>query len=118
MGGRSEYDGRLEVCYLDRWGTICNDLFGHLDAQVACRQLGLDTDLAAAQFYSYDPGTGFIWLDDIQCRGVEERLVDCVHNGFGEHNCYHWEDAGVTCPPKSKHFINYKVLNKPKPILL
>ena len=29
--------------------------------------------------------------------------MDCVHNGFGEHNCYHFEDAGITCPPEGKH---------------
>ena len=102
VDGTSKYDGRLEVCYLDQWGTVCSDLFGDLDAQVACRQLGLNTDRASAQYYSFDSETGFIWLDNIQCRGVENRLVDCIHNGFGEHDCYHYEDVGVICPPKSK----------------
>ena len=95
----SDYDGRLEVCYLGQWGTVCDDLFGDLDAQVACRQLGFNSSRASAQQFAFGFGTGQIWLDNVQCRGGESRLVDCVHNGFGEHNCFHFEDAGITCPP-------------------
>ena len=32
--------GRLEISYNGVWGTVCNDKFGHRDAQVACRMLG------------------------------------------------------------------------------
>ena len=99
VDGSSEYDGRLEVCYLGQWGTVCDDLFGDLDAQVACRQLGFNSTRASAQQFAFGSGTGQIWLDNVQCRGVENRLVDCVHNGFGEHNCFHFEDAGIACPP-------------------
>ena len=100
--GSDEFSGRVEVCYLGQWGTVCDDVFGDLDAQVACRQLGLSTSRASAQQFAFGSGTGFIWLDDVQCRGTENRLVDCVHNGFGEHNCFHFEDAGVSCPPGKK----------------
>ena len=110
VDGSSEYDGRLELCYLDQWGTICGDLFGDLDAQVACRQLGLNTNQAAAQFSSFSSGTGLIWLDDIQCRGIEDRLVDCVHNGFGEHDCNHWRDVGIICPPTASKLPTFIVI--------
>ena len=32
-------DGRLEICFNDAWGTICNNSFRINDAQVACNQL-------------------------------------------------------------------------------
>ena len=36
--------GRLEICIMDQWGTICNDGWTHDNAEVACRQLGYSTD--------------------------------------------------------------------------
>ena len=39
-GGRDATEGRVEVCFNGRWGTVCDDLFGNRDARVICRQLG------------------------------------------------------------------------------
>lgn len=40
IGGPSSMLGRVEFCYNNIWGTICNDNWDDNDAQVVCRQLG------------------------------------------------------------------------------
>ena len=40
MDGASSMEGRVEVCYGNEWGTVCQDLWSTEDAVVACRQLG------------------------------------------------------------------------------
>ena len=51
VGGRHPLEGRLEVCANDvfsdimiTWGPVCNDWWDILDAQIVCRQLGLQSD--------------------------------------------------------------------------
>ena len=35
-----DYEGRLEVCIQNYWGTVCDDGFNEAAAIVVCRQLG------------------------------------------------------------------------------
>ena len=43
VGGVSEAEGRLEVCFNKRWGTIHGDGWTQTETQVACKQLGHPT---------------------------------------------------------------------------
>ena len=94
VGGQNESRGRIEVLYADVWGTVCSDSFTISSANVVCRELGF---VGVVQIESFGPGTGQIWLDEVQCTGNETSIETCPHNEFGVHNCLHSNDAGVVC---------------------
>ncbi len=43
LQGGTTTQGRVEICNVNIWGTVCDDFWGAPDAQVVCRQLGLST---------------------------------------------------------------------------
>ena len=59
----------------------------------------------ALSFAHFGEGTGPIWLDDVFCTGSESELLECSHNGVGNHKCDHFEDASVRCNVSSKFII-------------
>ena len=40
VDGTNQYEGRVEVCVNNAWGTICDNGWGSSDARVVCKQLG------------------------------------------------------------------------------
>lgn len=47
----------------------------------------------------FGEGKGQILLDEVQCTGNELSIEECQRSSWGEHNCGHKEDAGVSCIP-------------------
>ena len=96
----STREGRVEMCYNNAFGTVCDDKWDIVDAGVVCRKLNFTFENAVPLrrgFFGAGSNSSSILLDNVVCDGTEASLLDCRHNDIGEHNCVHSEDAGVRC---------------------
>uniref|UniRef100_A0A8B9EI26 Neurotrypsin n=1 Tax=Anser cygnoides TaxID=8845 RepID=A0A8B9EI26_ANSCY len=99
VGGKESFEGRVEVYHDGKWGTVCDDQWDDRDAEVVCRQLGLSGNPKALSWAHYGQGSGPILLDEVECSGNELSLDQCKKSDWGQQNCDHIEDAGVSCDP-------------------
>ena len=121
-GSNAIMEGRVEVCLNGLWGTVCDDLWTQVDANVACRQLGysnlglwsffasatiiiychtnilfhLNLDATAFSNAYFGQGIIPIVLDNVGCSGSESQLIHCPYDP-GTSDCSHSDDAGVRC---------------------
>ena len=111
LDGTSNH-GRLEIFKGGRWGTVCDDGFGHEEEAVACRQLGYRSAVGFAREYEvlFDPGNPNalyfssgprypVFLDDTDCTGSEARLTDCEYRKpvGNYHYCGRIENVILQC---------------------
>ena len=74
------------------------------DADVVCRMLGFPGPPLAAfanstadDLYGTAPSGNNFVLDHLDCKGNEESIFDCPHNGEWIENCAATDIAGVQC---------------------
>ena len=98
VGGSYPTEGRVEIYMQSEWGTICNDNFGMEEARVVCRQLGYEQVIrfpSANLANSFGQGSGRIWLNEVDCTGTEDSILQCSY--APDNFCGHVEDVGVVC---------------------
>uniref|UniRef100_A0A8D0GGR1 Lysyl oxidase homolog n=1 Tax=Sphenodon punctatus TaxID=8508 RepID=A0A8D0GGR1_SPHPU len=106
-GGRSRFEGRVEVELgagsngTPKWGLICGEGWGTLEATVACRQLGLGFANHGLQETWYWDASNVteMGLSGVKCSGHEMSLSQCQNHGTNV-NCKRTGTrfaAGVIC---------------------
>jgi len=104
IGGSSPYEGRVEVCINNNFGTVCDDgTWGTNEANVVCNQLqfgSTDADAIAISGGDFGVGIGSILVvGGLACNGTEGNLISCPRTfSFQSLFCSHFDDAGVLCP--------------------
>jgi len=98
VNGTGPHEGRLQIYHDGVWGTVCDDDFTNAGANVVCRQLGYSGGYGSS-YEPYGQGVDPTWLDNVVCTGSETSLSACSSDGWGEENCGHSEDVGITCYP-------------------
>ncbi|XP_072014073.1 scavenger receptor cysteine-rich domain-containing protein DMBT1-like [Amphiura filiformis] len=119
VDGNAPHIGRVEIRIGEEWGSVCDDEWDMKDAQVVCRSLGYSGAAKALRRGQSTPGnqTYPIFFDNVDCDGDESGIEYCRHNGVGNHNCVHSEDAGVQCIPdlsRVSRTTDQTVLHKPE----
>ncbi len=116
-------EGRLEVFFRGRWGSVCDDRFDrdfddpgtpestkvpNQAAHLACRWAGFETG-AMVSNAGKAAQTLKIWLDDVRCVSETDKhwrpagspgptgLHHCYNAGVGLHNCKPEEDVWLAC---------------------
>ncbi|CAC5355805.1 unnamed protein product [Mytilus coruscus] len=85
----------IYIFYNETWGTVCDDSFDNIDAQVACRQLGYNNGIFAGS--TTKSVEKQMWLDNVDCSGDENKLADCTHSGWGVEDCFRGEHVKIKC---------------------
>ena len=101
VGGRTEYEGNVEVYHSGQWGSVCDDEWDSGEADIVCKALGFPGAIMATHGGKFGHIPGQIWMDNLYCYGTEESLDRCRFEGWGVHDCDRMEAAGVSCkePP-------------------
>lgn len=83
------------------WGTVAQASFSDLDAAVVCRELGYtggSGDVIGRASHNIAPGTGPVWLSNVECSGREEALSQCNNGRPGlRKDVGHETDVAVAC---------------------
>ncbi|XP_068632960.1 protein bark beetle isoform X2 [Battus philenor] len=116
LGGRTPYEGRLQVRIDSKWGTVCNYRWNIVNAALICNQLGLvlnpnDWFLEPNEI----PNAGIsedIILSNVECTEFDNDITKCKAETIEnfENSCTHDNDVGIRCYETSWAGIRFSVI--------
>lgn len=95
-GGSDPWRGNVLV----NNGSVCDDDWDISAAEVVCRYLGFLGAKEATHVSSFGPAKASFLLNQVQCRGDEESIVECSFQTGSNIPCNEGEAAGVICTLK------------------
>nr|XP_022906031.1 protein bark beetle isoform X1 [Onthophagus taurus] len=116
LGGKTEYEGRLQIKINNEWGTVCNYGWTIKNAALVCHQLGLalnpnDWNLERNEIPSAGTSENVI-LSNVQCEDFDVDITKCraEQRLEFENSCTHDSDVGIRCYPTSWAGVRFGVL--------
>ncbi|CAH2299037.1 lysyl oxidase homolog 3 isoform X1 [Pelobates cultripes] len=116
-GGRTRTEGRVEVLYgprgSERWGLICGEGWGTMEAATVCQQIGLGYVSSALQETWYWDASNVtqMVLSGVRCSGNEMSLQQCTHHGTVScKNTGTRHAAGVICSETASDLVLHAAL--------
>ncbi|XP_061650014.1 lysyl oxidase homolog 3B isoform X2 [Phyllopteryx taeniolatus] len=108
VGGRSAYEGRVEVRVGSKWGTVCSTGWTTREAMVACRQLGLGYSMHAITetWYWDSSNVTEMVLSGVKCTGNEMSLTQCQrHKTLSCQKAAAKFAAGIICSETASDLV-------------
>ena len=65
VNGNTEGEGRVEVFHRGSWGTVCDDHWSEIDANIVCQELGFARAISASGFATFGEGSGTVSLKSV-----------------------------------------------------
>ena len=60
VGRNTAGEGRVEVFHRGSWGTVCDDHWSEIDADIVCQELGFVQAISAPHFSTFGEGNGTV----------------------------------------------------------
>ena len=103
IGGPTPKSGLIQLFYLNQWVALCDENWSEAEAEVACRQLGLEgRSMPTVRTVTWQLDDPIFWTS-FHCWGDEENLASCTSESSSHqfsHICF--RTVGVVCQKSGK----------------